>query len=206
MSSCVEDSAVALRYRCVCVEGATGTPGPTGSGCIVPSLTSSDGIVFISVSDSDDISFQLGSDVHTILAFSGRLQFIESGIVVDGFTSTQVAALSTTIASQLDQASSDTQTSFRASLTAQVSAIVESTFNDASSKSALAIDTAEARASALAALTLLKANAYASAQYLVQAESDRSTAKVFDAQVFTSSTSYTDTVKGDFGVLIAGET
>jgi hypothetical protein len=204
MSTCVEDATEDLHYRCACVEGATGTPGVNGTGCIVPSMTSSGGLVLFSVSDADDIHFQLGDEVQSVLAFDGRLRGIETGAVIDAFIGAQVASLSTGVTSQLGVASSDVFASFSTTLSTQVTAVLESAASDADAKVNDSVSMAASEASSLAAALASSVQAFAASTLAANSDADRSTARMLDVQTLDSAKSYSDTTKSALIPAIAG--
>lgn len=119
---CVVDQTVMLGYRCVCINGASGTPGVDGMGCITPSIDAVEGTVKFAVSDLDDVVFAVGRKLHSILSLDERLNDIQRpGGFLDTHVNATFSDLSVSLDESLDSADATVSTQISAAVSSETS-------------------------------------------------------------------------------------
>ena len=164
-SFCIEDLTAANYYVCNCTTGATGTPGPDGSGCIIPTVSSSGGNVQLSVSDQNDVVFQVGLNTHSAKTFDSRINaIVNNGGTIDQKVSTASAQLSTTVTNAIVATNSQTTASLTSLIQSGITNAIASAAADATTKSNNAIATANVAANSYAQGALSNAVSTSKAQ------------------------------------------
>ena len=204
LSVCVEDSNQAAGYQCVCTDGATGTAGPDGTGCIVPSVLN-DGSVTITVSDADDVKFQIGQDAYSVLSFDSQLQAIaRPGGSIDSKVSTAIQTLSGSVDVRIAGAVGTLDTTLRYLVGEQVSNATAVAAADASAKADAAVSTAAADASSKASAALATALADTQASVSSASSSLQDALQAGDASTLQAAASNTEGVRASLASQIAG--
>ncbi len=93
-SECVRSTIDPDLYSCVCVGDATGTPGPNGEGCLLPTVDVANGTISFQVSDVNDIVIQIGLATYSPADFDARLNTITD---VGGILDTEVSHASASL-------------------------------------------------------------------------------------------------------------
>eukprot|EP00042_Codosiga_hollandica_P007117 m.16922 g.16922 ORF g.16922 m.16922 type:complete len:1504 (-) comp28721_c0_seq2:95-4606(-) len=195
-SRCVADSTVAVGYRCVCANGATGIPGSDGTGCVVPSIFTQDGNVRFSVSSSDDTIIRLGAQINSVLDWDAQIHAVQDvGGILDATTSTVFTALAADVDANLSQNDTQTYNQLSTAVAVQQPITTANVQADLSQKISAAVASTSADASTKAAATLTTLNGYATSsatasnsQIVVQTQSS-------DTATLSSSLSHTEVMR-----------
>ena len=205
-SLCVDNSTLPSRFECQCSDGATGTPGADGSGCVIPSIiTSGTGNITITVSDQDDVIFNLGnSNTLSILGFDSTITSINrNGGAIDQRASSAVAAAATLAVTTAEAQLADQVSAFENSLSQQVASLTSTSQSTIASQAASASVSAQADASTKVAASLSASNAYLDANVVATNNVFSASIKSGDSTVLASAASTTEVRRGSIAAQIA---
>jgi hypothetical protein len=150
-------------YLCQCIVDAYGTPGPDGRGCTVPSLLVSNGTLTLTVSDQDDIVFNIGAVQSTsVLSLDSRLRAITTSTtgLIDTRVSTAISSLSASVDVRVATSQSTTIATLMSEITRQSNSVAVAAATDATMKSDNAVAVAAADATSKSNSALSTANMY----------------------------------------------
>ncbi len=176
-SVCVEDFTKVDRFRCDCVPGAFGTPGPLGEGCVIPGVVLSNGDIAHSVAANADILVTIGSQTFTTTTIAAQIEaipavadskianwtspgFVGSEAVLNAELNANATSLTSTIASQVSTA----QASVATEATSATASLVTTAAADATSRASATLSSSNSRAgAAIAAVEPVTLSAYQAA-------------------------------------------
>jgi hypothetical protein len=204
-SKCVVDKDVLSSYRCVCVPGAVGTPGPDGLGCITPSVYTVEGSVQLKVSDVSDVQFSLGEVKITVLGLAARIDGVSQ---IGGYLDSSIDASFTSLAQSLEMDRNQTAEETFAALSTQIAAQEPETsstvVNDFQAQASNAASSDRADVSGKTSSMLKSANSFTTNSLATMSTQMATSATSGDIATLTSANQYKSTAQSSMSVYMSG--
>jgi hypothetical protein len=205
-SKCITAPAADLGYYCQCINGATGVATDDGSGCITPSIYTTDGNIQLSVSGLDDVKFSIGSSNYSVLTLENQIDTIrKDGGTIDVKLSVALSTLSVAIDADLSSAQAATSTSLSTAIAKQLPITTQAVADDAQTKTANALTTALADSSSKVQTATNTANTATTTDVSTARSVLLAQASSADSTMLSASAQYTDAMRSTLTVQINGK-